>query len=306
MKLKLNEIGFLKTLYKEANQLSLFSNIDGKLAGGEKESLEKKMVIKDGAVTKVWGNILAPMANPDRCTRVILRDGDYLVEKYSYQNDAGLTLVENNGDGELQLTLPDGIKPQLLELSKWIGMSNLTSMEIELELSVAETFILLALTDLVRQSIFTGFLKNSTAVKLDKQSLLEQLENPAENSLYSILKVNYEVDIPTAEDIDGIVDSLKDKKLLELVAGEYSMSQDVVVMAMQMLVPQSILLIENLELNIDGNLGANSYLAVTAGVKDILLFAFEGGSIRLISMTSMQLLKLIEDLLLFNKGESDK
>ena len=302
MKLTLNELGFLKTLYKDANQLSLFANIEGKLIGGEQESLERKLVIKDGAVSKVWGNILAPVASPKQCTRVILRDGDFLVEKYSYKNDVGLAMVENNGDGELQLTLPDSVKPQLLELSKWIGMSNLTSMEIDLELSVPETMVLLALVDLARQSIFAGYLKEKVVVNINNQNLEVQLNDPAENSLYSIFKLNYDIEVPAGEEIVKIIDSLKNKKILEVDGVEYSLSQDLVVIAMQFLVPQSILLMENLEFGQGDELLASSYMVLTAGVKDILLFAFEGSNIRLMSMTSLQLMKLIEDLLMFNKG----
>ncbi len=302
MKLTLNELGFLKTLYKDANQLSLFTNIEGKLMGGEQESLEKKLVIKDGAVSKVWGNILAPVANPKQCTRVILRDGDFLVEKYSYRNEQGLALVENNGDGELQLTLPDSVKPQLLELSKWIGMSNLTSMEIDLGLTIPETVVILALVDLARQSIFAGYLREKTVVNINKQNLENQLNEPAENSLVSIFRLNYEIPVPAVEEIGKIIDSLKNKKILEINGDEYSLSQDLVVMAMQFLIPQSILLMENLEISNGDELLASSYMALTAGVKDILLFAFEGGNIKLMSMTSMQLMKLIEDLLLFNKA----
>ncbi len=302
MKLTLNELGFLKTLYKDANQLSLFTNIEGKLIGGEQESLEKKLVIKDGAVSKVWGNILAPVANPKQCTRVILRDGDFLVEKYSYRNDLGLAMVENNGDGELQLTLPESVKPQLLELSKWIGMSNLTSMEIDLELTIPETVVILALIDLARQSIFAGYLREKVVVNITKQNLENQLNEPAENSLVSIFRLNYEIPVPAIEEIEKIINSIKNKKILEINDDEYSLSQDLVVMAMQFLVPQAILLMENLEISDSDELLASSYMALTAGVKDIVLFAFEGGYVKLMSMTSMQLMKLVEDLLLFNKA----
>lgn len=301
MKLTLNELGFLKSIYKDANQLSLFTNIEGKLIGGEKESLEKKMVIKDGEVTKVWSNILGPVANPGQCTRLILRDGDFLIEKYSYKNDQLLTLVENNGDGNLEFTLPDGVKPQLLQLGKWIGMSNLTSMEVDLELSVREMIVLLALVDLARQSVFAGYLKEKVVVSIDRNNLESQLKEPAENSLLSILKLNYDFEVPGSDSIGELIEALKIKKVLEVLGDEYSLSQDLVVMAIQMLIPQSILLLENLEIGAGNELMASSYMALSAGIKDILLFAFEGSNVRIMSMTSMQLMKLIEDLLLFNK-----
>lgn len=301
MKLTLNELGFLKSIYKDANQLSLFTNIEGKLIGGEKESLEKKMVIKDSEVTKVWSNILGPVANPGQCTRLILRDGDFLIEKYSYKNDQLLTLVENNGDGNLEFTLPDGVKPQLLQLGKWIGMSNLTSMEVDLELSVREMIVLLALVDLARQSVFAGYLKEKVVVSIDRNNLESQLKEPAENSLLSILKLNYDFEVPGSDSIGELIEALKIKKVLEVLGDEYSLSQDLVVMAIQMLIPQSILLLENLEIGAGNELMASSYMALSAGIKDILLFAFEGSNVRIMSMTSMQLMKLIEDLLLFNK-----
>jgi hypothetical protein len=304
MKLTLNELSFLKSIYKDANQLSLFTNIESELIGGEKDSLEKKLVIKDGEITKVWKNILAPVANPGQCTRLILRDGDFLIEKYSYKNDELLTLVENNGDGNLEFTLPDGVKPQLLQLGKWIGMSNLTSMEVDLELTIKEIMVLLALVDLARQSVFGGYLREKSIININRQNLENQLNEPTENSLLSILKINYDLEVPGVEDIDEIIGSLKIKKVLEVSGDEYSLAQDLVVLAIQMLIPQSILLLENLELGAGDELMVSSYMALSAGVKDILLFAFEGGKVRLMSMTSMQLMKLIEDLLLFNKGDN--
>lgn len=301
MRLTVNELAYLKKQYPQSNQLSLFSNIQASAENVDPEQLEKKMILHGGKVSQIWDKTLKPLALPDECTRLLLRDGQFLVEKYAYRNKEGYTLVENNGK-ELELTLSDSIEAQMLNLSRWIGMTNLTSLEIDLELDVSETLVLLAIVDLGRQAVFGGYLAKPVEVKTDFNSLRIQLQKPAANSLVSLLLTNYELSVPEGDALQAVLKSLAEKNIISIEGETFGLKENIALLAIQFLVPQTVILLENISLLADGSLGGGSYLAVTAGLKEILLFVMEGEKIKLVSMTGMQLLKLIENLLSFKKA----
>ena len=301
MRLTLNELAYLKKEYPQTNQLSLFSNIRASAEGVDPEQLEKRMILHGGKVSPIWDKTLTPLAVPDECTRLLLRDGQFLVEKYAYKNKEGYTLVENNGK-ELELTLSDSIEAQMLNLSRWIGMTNLTSLEIDLELSAPETLVLLAIVDLGRQAVFGGYLAKPVEVTTDLATLTAQLQKPAANSLISLLLTNYELTTPSGDALQEILKSLEEKKLISMEGEAFGLTENLALLAIQFLAPQTVILLENISLTPDGSLQGGSYLAVTAGLKEILLFVMEDEKIKLVSMTGMQLLKLIENLLSFKKA----
>lgn len=300
MRLTLQELAFLKDYYKTMNELSIFANIKKTGDGVSPEELEKKLVLQGGKVGSAWDRLLKAAAEPLAATRLLVRDGGFLVEKYSYKDAEGFTLVENQG-AQLEFTRPESLEAQMLGLSRWIGMSNLSSLDFEADLSAMEALALLGLADLGRQAVFGGFLREPVAVKTDRSNLEAQLGKPAANSLLSILLNNYELKPPEGDVLDGVLASLVEKKLISLEGGRIALSDSLASLAGNILVPQTVLLVENAEFGEGGSIVAESYLAVTAGVKEVLLFTLGGGKIRLEAVSSQQLLKLVESLLRFRR-----
>ncbi|MEM5770372.1 MAG: hypothetical protein AAGU32_19110, partial [Bacillota bacterium] len=149
MRLTKSELSYLGNKYKTTNPLALFSNIDTPLLGDEEKALEEKEVLKGGKSTQAAHKLLSTVADPRRCTRLVLKDGDYFIEKYAYKAGENYALAENDG-GEVLLFPQQQLDEALFQLSQWVGMSDLKAFDLETILSNDETVVLLAMADIRR------------------------------------------------------------------------------------------------------------------------------------------------------------
>jgi hypothetical protein len=304
MRLTLSEVSFLAKSFPNTNQLSLFANIKVPVQGTEQKNLEEKGVFRDGRLTEAWQDQFAAVAAPQRCTRFILRNGPYLIEKYAYRSDAGYALAENDG-GDIEFTAPESLEGVLAQVSRWIGRSDLKSFDIEIQLKNGAALVLLALIDIGRQNTLEAYLGRETKEPVLFSQLRAQLEKPAPNSLVTLLVKNYGYPVPEIEDTKELLDGLVARKIVSFDRG-YTLAPEYGAVASNFLIPQTIVLLEAFDLDENSELSGMSMLCVCAGIKEIVSFVLAEGQMEIVSISGWQMLKIVEDFLGCKQGQYDE
>lgn len=295
MKLNKREIAFLAKELPQSNQLSLFANMKIDLDGTEKTSLEAKGVLKSGKVAEEWEEIFSIIRTPEVCSRVVLKDNELLVEKYSYKMDGKIVLVENE-QGEMIVSSPLNFNETLMELAEFTGMSNVRASSVEALLPIEEVLVLLGIADIYRNNAIRGFLGDEINETISLMDIQKQLESPAKNSLLRMLGNNYNLDSPGKDQIENILGKMIDKKIVERQEG-YVLQSEFASFATSVLIPQTIVMLEAFQIDEKGEVITAGALCVSAGIKDAISFVFAGDEMEVASITGGYLLKIIENFL---------
>ncbi len=295
MRLTKTELSYLGKKYKKTNPLALFSSIETALTGDEEKTLEEKEVLKGGNTTQQNDKLLNTIADPQRCTRLILKDGSYFIEKYAYRTGEEYALAEND-DGEVIISPREHLDEALFQISQWVGMSDLKTFNLETTLLNDETVVLLAITDIQRERVLGSYLAEKGLDEISYIQIREHLENPAQGSLLRILTGNYKFAIPKAEETKEILDRLISKNIVAFQTG-YSLLGDYVDFASSFLIPKSVIMLETFNLNEQNEISGAGVLCLWAGMKEIISIVFREGATEINSISGRQLLQMIEDFL---------
>lgn len=295
MRLTKSELSFLAKIFPQTNALSLFSSIEVPLNGDEQKGLEKKGVLIGEKLTEDAHKLLDVVANPLRCTRTILKDGDYLIEKYSYKEGDNFTLAENDGS-EILFSPLEQLDEALFQLSQWVGMSDLKTFDIETVLTSDELLVLLAMVDIRRANVLLSYLGRDEKSDITFAQIRRQLDKPEPNSLIRILIGNYNYTIPKIEDTKGILDQLITKKIVAFNTG-YSLLHQYDEFAKKFNIIQTVVMLETFNLTEKDEIAGAGVLCICAGMREIVSIVFKEGAAGIASISGRQLLKMLENFL---------
>lgn len=296
MKLSLKEIAFLAKSFQTVTPISLFANIDEECDGSEGKSLAENGIYKDAAFISPAKEIFDVVAGATRCTRFVLNDNVFLVEKTSYRSNDMLALAENV-NGELELNLVDNLGDAMVQVSEFTGVSPLKNADISIELPPDQMLTLLAMVDIYRKKSLLAYVGQENASQsITIVEIAEQLSAPSPNSLVGMLKNNYNYSIPETENNQKILDKLIEKNIAAYHNG-YLFSEEYAFFANNFLIPETAIILEALNILKDGEIAATTALCVCAGIRDIVMFSFGTDQIELSSLSGIQLLEIIEDFL---------
>ncbi len=295
MRLTKNELSFLLKTYDNKNPLNLFASVSAPLQGDELETLEKKGILKGGKPTQESHELLSTAADPRRCTRLVLRDGTYFIEKYAYKTEKGFALTENS-EGEIVFSPPQKLDEALFQLSQWVGMSDLKTFDLEVKLSDGETLVFFAIVDIRRAGVLRSYLGQEGEREITFSQIRGQLDNPQPGSLTSILTGNYNFSIPSKENTKAILDQLTAKKIVDLHKG-YFLVGPYEEFASKFLIPQTVIMLETFNLVGEDEIAGAGVLCICAGMKEIMAIVFREGAVEITSISGRQLLKMMEDFL---------
>ncbi len=297
MRLNKKEMSFLAKTYPSANPLSLFSSIDEatELRGDEENTLEKAGVLTGGELTEDSDKLLSAVREPQRCSRLVLKDGAYFIEKYGYKLGDDYTLVENDG-GEMLISPQENLDEALFQLSQWVGMSNLKTFDLETVLSGDELLVLLAIVDIHRTNALLSYLGRETKKAISFAQIRSQLDQPEPGSLTRILTGNYNYSVPKIEDTKEILNQLVAKQII-VFNEAYSLLGSYEEFAEKFLIPQTVVMLEAFNLTEEKEIVGAGVLCVCAGMREIITIVFKDGAVEFASISGRQLLKMMEDFL---------
>lgn len=300
MRLTKSELSFLSKVYKNSNPLSLFSGEGAVLQGNEEKLLEEKDILKGGRPVAEAHKLLSTAADPQRCTRLVLKDGEYFVEKYAYKTNEDYVLVENDG-GELVFSSGEQLEEVLFQLSQWVGISDFKTLDINTALSNDELIVFLSMADIRREKELMSYLGQNVESRIPFSRIREQLEKPRPGSLTSILTGHYKYSIPDIENTKKILDRLIIAEIIGFQAGEDQVGYFLVgayeEFAEKFLIPQALVMLETFNHIEDKELAGAGVLCVWAGMREIISLAFREGATEIASISGRQLLKMMEEFL---------
>lgn len=296
MKLNKRELTFLEKTFSKSNPLSLFSGAGEPLQGDEQKTLESKGVLVGGKPTLEVVKLLGAAADPKRCTRLVLKDGAYFIEKYAYKNGDAYTLTENDG-GEVRLSPLEKLDEALFQLSQWVGVSDLKSFDLRTGLPPGELLVLLAIVDIRRDSLLLTYLEKAAENDIPLSRIHRQLENSRPGSLTRILTGNYNFAVPKIEDTKEILNQLAAKKIIAGSEAGYRLLGVYEEFARNFLIPQTVVMLETFNLTGKKEIAGAGVLCICAGIKEILSLVFREGAVEIASISGRQLMKMMEDFL---------
>lgn len=296
MILSTNEIAYLSRFYPDKTQFSLFANINPTLDGTEEKSLIEKDVCLGGFLSPTAKTVLDVVAGGRRCARISLDNRFCAIEKYTYKKDDCIVLVEVNED-EMTFSIPENLSGTISEFSEFIGLSRIKSADFELLMTSAEIMVFLAIMDLHRKDAlysYLGYTKSNPGLQFS--DIVDQFDNPMKNSLVQTIKANYDYAIPQKELIGDILGKFVKEKYIVFNKG-YSLVDEFAVFADGLLIPETSITMELFNINMNDQLMGTSVLCIYAGIKDIASLIFSKDGVEISSISSLQLLQMIENFL---------
>lgn len=295
MRLNKRELSFLTKFYPEKNPIGLLSGKDLQLKGDEEKELEKKGVLIHGNLTPEAKEIIDIAAIPQRCTRLVLKDGSYYIEKYSYRVNNDYTLLENE-DGEIIFSTVEKMDEAVFQLSQWIGISDLKTFDINNSFKNDELLLLLSIVDIQRTKTLFSYLGKEESRKISLEQIQKQLDQQESGSLTSILTGNYQFTVPEIEAVPGILKDLINKGVLSFES-EYSLLGQYDEFAKNFLIPQTVVILETFNLLDNDEIAGAGVLSIVAGMREIITIVFKEENVEIASVSARQLLKMMEDFL---------
>lgn len=300
MKLTKKEIKFLATSFQPQTPMSIFANINDLPDGSEYQSLVDKGIIEGNAYNASALNLLMLLTKPERCSRLIIQNSFYLIEKYTYRVGDTLVLAENN-EGVLDFEILSDPSEIGIKLSEFFGMSRIATADIDEIFTTGELLVLLAMIDITRQKSLIAYA--DTAEKVDifpisftSQSINTALTSGYKNGLVEIFLKNYKQVLPQAGQLDMILQSLVQKGVV-IMNGGYQLSKAYEHFGRNFLIPESITMYEAMSMLEGGEVAAIARVCVTAGINDILTMLFDGEQVLVKTVSSAQLITNIEEFM---------
>lgn len=293
MKLTPNEISYLSASFRGQNPLSLFSNITKAPDGSEYKSLSEKGIIVNNAYEAKALDILLLLTKPEKCSRLVIQNPFFVAEKYTYKIGERLIVVENDS-GAFNVSEPEDLTNLIVEISKFVSMSSIQTADITELFTPDELLVLLAIFDIYRKKTLAGYIEGKTPeIKVWGSEISSELANGFVNGLAKSVLKNYNLKMPGTVALDKLLHSLEAKGCI--TAGtEMTLTPVYAIFAKNYLIPENVILYEMFELDENGGMMAESTLAITAGIHDIITFTFDKETFKVETPSAANLVRAIE------------
>lgn len=275
MQLSPTEITYLAGVFDAVNPLSPFVNNKKTPEGSEEATLTEKGVLEAGRLTAAAEALLAPMATPDRCARMVLQKPFCLLEKYTYRTGDKLTLAESDGSGLVITALEADAGPVVDVLDDFVSHSAVKTARFQLTLPASAAMVLLACIDLCRMRALEAYRTGgSVSLTFTPEDILSQLGAGFVNGLAFGLAGNCGVEPPRGERLPDLLATLTAAGCIEEgEAGSLKLTAEYLLFARSFLLYDSLLLLEAFQLTGENKVAASFELIFMSGMHDNISLA---------------------------------
>ena len=316
MRLTMDEMAIVAEHFPKAggNPLGFFANVKGlpgEKRGAAEASLGEKGVLRDGALVGTAGDLLGVLADPEQCTRLVLRTETLVVEKYSYKKGDVKVLLENQM-GELAVGAAGDFTGALMEVAQMVGMSDIKGVEVAGAFRKPELMVVLAMVDVVRMRAMAGYWgaagtdAASGAVSFEAAGeiislgeIQQLLDAPMKNTFVKMMAANYNFSGPEggAGGLRKTLKQLEEGGLVSPAPGmqdTWILAEAYTLLGRSFLVTQSVTILETVARKADGSLLSSGTLFVNAGIHDILVFLFDAEEVQISTLSCRAMLDMIK------------
>lgn len=292
MILTLNEISYLSASFKGENPLSPFSNITVTPDGSEYNTLCEKGIIVNDAYEEKALDILLQLKKPEMSASLIIKNDFYLVQKNTYRIGERLILAENS-EGAFKISEPKELTDVLIDIRQCLGMSEMIPTNVSGIFTPDELLVFFALVDIYRKNTLVGYVEGEIPeIKIGESDILNTFSDGYANGLAKTILESYSLKVPDAAELGNVLNSLKERGYIE-VGTDIKLTQVYEVFARNFLIPENVILHEMLEVDKNGDLLAESSMALSAGIHDIVSLIFDGENFLLTTPSAAELARSI-------------
>ncbi|NLZ37185.1 MAG: hypothetical protein GX897_06885 [Clostridiales bacterium] len=286
------EISYLSASFKGQNPLSPFSNITETPDGNEYDSLcEKGIIVNNGYDEKAL-DMLQRLTNPEMSASLVIQSDFYLVQKFTYKTGDRLILAENQ-KGALKFSESENFADVLTDIYKCVGMSDLPTAHIAGVFTPEELLVFFALVDIYRKNTLAGYVEGENPeIKIGESDILNTFSDGYANGLAKTILESYNLKVPDAAELGNVLNPLKERGYIETET-DIKLTQVYEIFARNFLIPKKYILHEMLELGENGNILAESSMALSAGIHDIVSLIFDGENFLLTTPSAAELARSI-------------
>ncbi len=305
MLITMKELSYISKLYEGISPISILANMTIKEEGSELFSLMEKGIIQEDELGLDSRPLMDIIANTRQSTKVYIKDRFCEIEKYTCRSEGGLVMVEHRGEN-LDITMPRTLKSVSDELKEWVGCSSLKSVQVDGVFTHGELVVLAAFIDLYRGIGLKVYLGEDIEMRgVTAYEVYNSLKKDSDNQLAGMLITNYQLTVPEMSELSDLIEKLIEKGCLikgkEVVETDFSVTYELTeayaLLASGFLVPETLMTLEQLGYNPEGELISSSSLCIGAGHRDLLMIAFGETDAELATLSSSELLLLIQNLL---------
>ncbi len=300
MHMTAKEVNYLGLAFTVRTELSFFTMLEAvETEGSEHASLIGKGVFSGDTYDPEALEILTVLAQPDRCSRLILQNGLFSVEKYTYKKDNRLVLVEADQEGYI-FSKSDSLTNSVLTLAEFISLSNITMTELEISLNASEGMVLTAVIDTYRRNALAAFLdKQSSFAPPLFEDIESEFEDSFEGSLLYIIRKVFNFDPVDRAEIEKALQILINKSyiLKDDQSDGFLLNNDLGVFSSNFLIPECFILYETFSIEGPEEVGFASNYCVTGGMHNTVVYSYNGSSFEMKTMSAASLLRHIEGFL---------
>lgn len=293
MRLKLNEITYLRQYFDAPSGISFFNNVQKGSDGTEGLSLLEKRVVNDKGLEETALKPLSILAYATANNRIYLKNRFGVIEKYLYFSDEGTLLLENMG-GEFEVNLLNESGGVVGEYAQWLGRSNAKTVHFNVWLNFKELTLLSLIFDFMRKEALKGLAGNSEMkFSFNLSEIQNEIKQPIKDSLFISLTHNYGLPTPKEDDLKEAFLGLKTKGVVE---GEssYQLEPSYEMFSKVFLMPDNLLLLEGIQ-SVEGDaIEVANFAAFGDGLYDWLCMVFDEEGVDVFTASALDILSLIE------------
>jgi hypothetical protein len=292
-------------VFDDQNNLSLLSSITEKPDGTERDKLEAKGILKKEEYDPPLMEHLKVVAKPDHVSRLMLNNGFSRVERYTYRKDDLLILVEVDPEG-LKFSQPSSISDSVLSLFVFLGLSPITYTSFTLSLTKDEGLLLAALVDIYRKHELAAYLgEGEELVSISLAEIENEIAKGSKVGLLAVLYETYDFEPLTPDLIETTAESLIEKELVVNQNG-LLLSDMLSMFAKSFLIPGCFVTFDTFSTTSDEEIGYVGNICVSAGLHNLVVFSYDGAVLEMTTLSSVALLKKIEEYMRGPKLEKIK
>jgi len=298
-------VGYLNSIIKEKNKLSILNNFQTK--NFSKDNMngldEVGLVDISGNIVETIKPVIDILANPYAVIKMVFTGGAGSYEHNisydnSFQKHVSFTVTPEN------VTIDDESNPKSIikVLEDFVGVSKLKSLNISKKFNKAEGLVVASMLDMERKLILRAFVDEIpfTHNSYNTNMAWRIINSTSANIQWFVHNINEVIGehIPLSQQqVQDAINQLITKGDITNHGGMYQLSGELSMLANRMIIVDNILNVHASKQNEQGEIIGSGFTCIQSGVHDLLLLDYNGSEIIFNTVSSNKLFDYLDQFL---------
>lgn len=305
MNITAKELAYIGKWYEGLSPISLLNPLTVGEEGSELFSLMEKEIIQEDEIARAYRPLVDILANARQSTKLSVKDRFGEMEIYTCRSEKGLVKVSYEAQG-MEVSAENTFHSVIEALKEMVGSASVKGTAIDEVFSHGELLVLFAFLDIYRELGLKSYLGDEIDVRgLTAYEVFNGLKKEAGNPLTGLLSTHLQIPVPEMWTFSDLLEKLIEKGCLtkgadvadENQSSTYELTDAYAKLASSFLIPETLIALEQLGYNDEGQLIRGYSLCIGAGHRDLLIIALGEEDAELATISGAELLLLIENML---------